>query len=196
MTWWWPFGHLWIPGCIIAPLSGFSGWAKLLLPLAHLPLILSQGRCLLKLPDTGNQELLQNIHSWNQQVIYRELGDAHKETAIQESHPCALSWASTEQSPDAEIKRIPASITLSGTIQLHCCCIFNCIHSVLFPPLPFISPFLHKRKLKPQSKAEPGKPHNIPSFVCEQLLNSGLAGSPNRQNSFHCFSLCCLTSPK
>lgn len=188
MTWWWPFGHL-----VVVQLLCHIFLVKQRTP--------SHGRCLLKLPDTVNQELLQSTSSQNQQIIYREPGSAHKEPATKESHPCAPSWASTEPSPAAEIKRIPASITLSGTHLLHSSCIFYYIPSVLFSPSSLFHLFSTKESRSHKAKQSqekltaltPPSPH---TSVYEQLLNTGLAESPNRQNSFHYLFLVLFYSTK
>lgn len=78
MSWWWPFGHL-----VVVQLLCHIFLVKQQTP--------SQGRCLLKLPGTVNQELLQSTSSQNQQIIYREPGSAPKEPETKESHPCAPS---------------------------------------------------------------------------------------------------------
>lgn len=109
-------------------------------------------RCLLKLPDTGNQELLQIIHSWNQQVVHRELGNAHKETAPRRS--ILVLPPEHLQSRALMLKLKESQLPLPSLAQFNSIAVaFSTISTVsYFFPSPLIHLFSTKESWSPKAK--------------------------------------------
>lgn len=130
----------------------------MVLPLTHC-LTQSQGRCPLKLPNTGNRGLLRNAYSWTP-VSY--LHSAPK-SPQRNGEQGKASRDSPVLFPDNVYIRAPLlklkdlKLPLLYFAQFNYIAVtFSTISIVSFFVPPLFSSFLQESKLKPQSKAEAG----------------------------------------